>query len=230
MSFDLNLKWIFRKICLKINNRKWKREYLSIVKYIPKSCSTILDIGCGLAGINIFLNRYYKDNFALNLVFNPEFLRESITPNEDFANQKIVVLGVNNTNDFEVTKDLFANVLSSDCIYHRCNFEEAELIKYSQNMTLSSRVAIANLVFDACESYGVDYASLKKIAFDSFPILGPNMTQVPGPDGQRGFGGKCLPKDIRAFSTIHDSKLLKEIIDYNDTLRKDLSSFLKNYR
>ena len=50
---------------------------------------------------------------------------------------------------------------------------------------------------------------VKNIAFDSFEILGPHMTQVPGPDGNRGFGGKCLPKDIRAFSTIHKSELLE---------------------
>jgi len=38
-----------------------RREYLSIVKYLPKSCSTILDIGCGLAGIDIFFHRHYQD-------------------------------------------------------------------------------------------------------------------------------------------------------------------------
>ena len=55
------------------------------------------------------------------------------------------------------------------------------------------------------------------------------MVQVPGPDGERGFGGKCLPKDIRAFSTVHTSKLLDEIISYNDTLRNDLDKFLSNF-
>ena len=37
-------------------------EYLSIVKFLPKSCFTILDIGCGLAGIDIFLHRHYQYN------------------------------------------------------------------------------------------------------------------------------------------------------------------------
>jgi len=55
------------------------------------------------------------------------------------------------------------------------------------------------------------------------------MTTVPGVDGERGFGGKCLPKDIRGFSTIHKSKLIDEIIAYNDHLRNDLHKFLMNY-
>ena len=55
------------------------------------------------------------------------------------------------------------------------------------------------------------------------------MTQVPGPDGKRGFGGKCLPKDIRAFSTVANSDLLEKIINYNDSLRDDLKEFLMNY-
>ena len=56
------------------------------------------------------------------------------------------------------------------------------------------------------------------------------MVKVPGPDGKRGFGGKCLPKDIRAFSQIHESEMLNNIIEYNDSLRNDLHEFLLNYR
>ena len=71
---------------------------------------------------------------------------------------------------------------------------------------------------------------IKDLAFDRFEVLGPHMVQVPGPDGNRGFGGKCLPKDIRAFSTIYNSDLLSSIINYNDELRNDLDKFLVNFK
>ncbi len=91
-------------------------------------------------------------------------------------------------------------------------------------MTLASRVAIANVVYDACQKYKVDYDVLKAIAFDSFEILGPYMVEVPGPDGKRGFGGKCLPKDTQGFNSIFSSKILEEILEYNKTLRDDLNN------
>ena len=104
-----------------------------------------------------------------------------------------------------------------------------QLLKYSQNTTLASRVIIANIIYDACEELGISYDTIKKIAFDRFEILGPHMTIVPGPDGKRGFGGKCLPKDIYGFTTVHDSELLHKIIEYNSKLRDDLDSSLLNY-
>ena len=73
------------------------------------------------------------------------------------------------------------------------------MIKTAQNTMLASRVAIANMIYDACQNNNINYDKIKKIAFDNFEILGPHMVQVPGPDGSRGFGGKCLPKDIRSF-------------------------------
>ena len=55
------------------------------------------------------------------------------------------------------------------------------------------------MIFDACKKYNIDYSKVKSLAFDSFEILGPHMVEVPGPDGKRGFGGTCFPKDICAF-------------------------------
>ena len=171
----------------------------------------------------------YKGLYNFDLVFNPEFLRESTTPNEDFANQDVVVIGADSDTLFEKCKNMYSKVLKKNTEYFFVDTTTAEMIKSSQNTMLASRVAIANLIFDACSQIDVEYDIVKKIAFDRFEIIGPHMTQVPGPDGNRGFGGKCLPKDIRALSSVSSSKLLRDIILYNDTLRDDLNKVLKNY-
>ena len=175
----------------------------------------------------------YSENYAktynFDIVFNPEFLRESTTPNDDFANQDVVVIGTQSQKIFEKIKKMYCKVLRSDAKYYHTSLTEAEMVKSSQNTMLASRVAIANVIYDACQKFNIDYKSVREIAFDNFDILGPHMVQVPGPDGKRGFGGKCLPKDIRAFTQIYNSALLEEIINYNDDLRDDLDLFLDNY-
>ena len=171
----------------------------------------------------------YDEKYNLEIVFNPEFLRESTTPNEDFENQETIVIGTHSKKTFQSIKDMYEKVIPKNAEYFHTSAKEAEMIKCAQNTMLASRVALANMIYDACEKNGIDYNNLRKVAFDRFEIIGPHMSRVPGPDGMRGFGGKCLPKDIRAFSTVYNSDLLKEIIGYNDTLRDDLGSFLDNF-
>jgi len=171
----------------------------------------------------------YLEKYKLKLIFNPEFLRESTTPNEDFEKQETVVIGTNSKKLFQETKEMYEQVLLNETRYYQTSAIEAEMIKCGQNTMLASRVALANMIYDACQIHEIDYDKVKKIAFDSFEILGPHMVKVPGPDGKRGFGGKCLPKDIRAFSSIYNSELLDAIINYNDSLREDLDRFLVNF-
>ncbi len=172
----------------------------------------------------------YAEEYDFTMVFNPEFLRESTTPNEDFANQETVVIGTENATVFSSVKEMYQKALQPSAKYYHTSLAEAEMIKCAQNTMLASRVALANMIYDACEQNEINYNKVRELAFDKFKILGPHMVQVPGPDGRRGFGGKCLPKDIRAFSTVQDSDLLNNIIKYNDSLRNDLGNYLENFK
>ena len=173
--------------------------------------------------------RRYSEKHNLNIAFNPEFLRESTTPNADFENQDTIVIGTDNSEMFESVKQMYQTVSVPHARYYHTTSTEAEMIKCAQNTMLASRIALANMIYDACKNQDIEYDKIREIAFDNFEILGPHMVQVPGPDGKRGFGGKCLPKDIRAFSTVHNSDLLREIVEYNDSLRDDLDKLLQNY-
>ena len=130
----------------------------------------------------------YSSIFELEIVFNPEFLRESTTPNEDFKNQDTIVIGTPKRKIFESVRSMYKQVLSDSGNYYHTSTKEAEMIKCAQNTMLAARVSLANMIYDACEKTGIDYEVVKEVAFDNFEILGPHMTQVPGPDGKRGFG------------------------------------------
>ena len=214
--FDCNLKKVDDSAVVESLSRLDSMKYKGIVviksTVPPNSCEK------------------YVSMFNLDIVFNPEFLRESTTPNEDFENQDTIVIGSTSSTSFESVKDMYMAVAVPNANYYNTTLKEAEMIKCAQNTMLASRVALANIIYDACQQNDIDYNRIREIAFDRFKILGPHMVQVPGPDGQRGFGGKCLPKDIRAFSTICNSDLLKDIIAYNDNIRDDLEDVLLNYK
>ena len=95
----------------------------------------------------------YNSKYNFEIVFNPEFLRESTTPNEDFKNQDTVVIGCNKIDKFKLVKNMSLQVLVPDAEYYHTSLEEAEMIKCSQNTMLACRVALANLVYDACKEF-----------------------------------------------------------------------------
>lgn len=75
-----------------------------------------------------------------------------------------------------------------------CSTSEAELVKMFSNNFATLRIAFANVFYDLSEAVGADYDMVK----DMFFKIEHNQTymEVPGHDGTRGFGGKCLPKDL----------------------------------
>lgn len=78
------------------------------------------------------------------------------------------------------------------------SYEVAELVKYATNAFLALKVTFSNQMFDLCKSAGLPYEEFQQIlALD--PRVGTSHLDVPGPDGNRGYGGSCLPKDMSAL-------------------------------
>jgi UDPglucose 6-dehydrogenase len=74
----------------------------------------------------------------------------------------------------------------------------AETVKYATNAFLSVKVAFANELCQLCDAIKIDYEQTIELArLDD--RLGDSHWRVPGPDGSRGFGGHCFPKDLNAL-------------------------------
>lgn len=134
----------------------------------------------------------FIDKFnRLELVFNPEFLREASFV-EDFSNQNRIILGYNKRNDliFNLYKEYFPNteIIEVDS-------STAEMVKYLVNCFLATKVSFANEMKLFCDAKKINYNDVIKIAIKDVR-LGESHWQVPGPDGKNGFGGSCFPKDI----------------------------------
>jgi len=97
---------------------------------------------------------------------------------------------------------------TSDCnkeIVRFSNVEKLSLLKYASNTYNATRVIFANCIyqmFQDIDESGMDYSEFIDIFGDflelNYKRWGHNL-QVPGPDGKRGYGGACLPKDVKAL-------------------------------
>lgn len=142
-----------------------------------------------------FSNKY--SNFIF--IFNPEFLTER-NADFDFINQSRILLGIEGIIDnstFEV-EDMYRKRFPHVPI-HLCKYEEAELTKYVCNCFFATKISFMNEVKEVCDRLEVDYEKVRKMFLGDFRIANSH-TEVPGPDKFMGFGGKCLPKDLKSFT------------------------------
>ena len=102
---------------------------------------------------------------------------------------------------------------------------DAEMIKYFTNVFLANKVSFANEMYELCNALNLNYNKIvEHVILDK--RLGKSHWAVPGPDGDHGFGGHCLPKDLSAIIKMTEdlavtNNVLKSIQKTNNKLRKN---------
>jgi len=132
----------------------------------------------------------------LNIVFNPEFLTER-SAKFDFINQSRFIIG-GNTKYTDRVANLYKWRFGKTVPIIQTDFETAELIKYMNNCFFATKVSFLNEMKLLSDKIGADWATSIE-GFVSDGRIGHSHIQVPGPDGKFGFGGNCLPKDVKAI-------------------------------
>lgn len=172
-----------------------------------------------------------KKHPTLQIVFNPEFLTERHA-RFDFLNQSRIVLGFETDLD-DGQKNLTVNKVKElyDCRFSGNNFittnyETAEMIKYFNNLFFAVKVSFMNEMKLVAEKTGMINWDKAVRGLVSDGRVGDSHLQVPGPDGKKGFGGSCFPKDINAFITFSNSigldlKVLKGAWETNLNVRPE---------
>lgn len=159
------------------------------------------------------------------IVYSPEFLRAK-TAKQDFLNQKYMVIGGEDPDYY--WQSIFQESLPNCRMFLTCTDKEASVIKYASNSFLALKTSYFNQLYDICLNTGMDFDAVRQIvAYDT--RIGAGHTMVPGPDGERGWGGHCFPKDTKAFA--HWARqvdapigILETAINYNNSLRKTLDN------
>jgi UDPglucose 6-dehydrogenase len=126
------------------------------------------------------------------LVWNPEFLREGFAV-EDTLRPDRLVMGVEDDAARAMLEEAYALILANDVPVVVTDFATAELVKVAANSFLATKISFINAMAEVCEATGAD-VTLLALAIGYDTRIGHKFLRAG-----LGFGGGCLPKDIRAF-------------------------------
>jgi len=149
------------------------------------------------------------DDFGLGM--NPEFLREGVALN-DFLDPDRIVIGGWDEKSRKTIEDVYESFEAPKLV---TDIRTAEMIKYTSNALLATKISFANEMSRICEEVGIDvYDVMDGVGLDhrikrDFLNAGP------------GFGGSCFPKDVKAIKNLAqkmgiETKLLEAILSIND--------------
>jgi len=166
-----------------------------------------------------FTQRMIDTYKNLTICFVPEFLRERCAADDFINNHKLLAVG---THDIWVHRKLVR--AHGDLPEHTEHLtpNEAEVLKYYNNVYAALRVTFSNVMYEICEKLDCDYTTIKNAyiktgkAIDMYLDVNPSL---------RGYGGMCLPKDTQAIAA-----LLQELnLDYDliQSIHNDNSKFKK---
>ncbi|MHA2789964.1 UDP-glucose dehydrogenase family protein [Corynebacterium sp. S7] len=130
---------------------------------------------------------------SVEIAWNPEFLREGYAVQDTITPDRIVIGEREGSGASEIAREVYAKAIAADTPFLVTDLATAELVKVSANAFLATKISFINAVAEVCENTGADVTQVADaIGYDERigrKFLGAGL----------GFGGGCLPKDIRAF-------------------------------
>jgi UDPglucose 6-dehydrogenase len=152
-----------------------------------------------------------ETGFAPHLAWNPEFLREG-TALEDSLRPDRIVIGVNDERSAELLRKVYEPITVHGTPFLVTDIPTAELVKVAANSFLATKISFINAMAEIAEVSGADAVALAEaIGYDE--RIGNKFLR-----NGIGFGGGCLPKDIRAFMARAGELGVGQAVDFLDDI------------
>jgi UDPglucose 6-dehydrogenase len=199
-------------------------EAIKAITPLLNEGSTVVGKSTVPVGTASWVNQYFSEHAAQNvkLIWNPEFLREGFAVRDTLQPDRIV-LGVSNTSDSSVVEDIYSSIIKSGTPVIVTDYATAELVKVAANAFLATKISFINAFADLCDAVGADVSTLAD-AIGHDTRIGRRFLNAG-----IGFGGGCLPKDIRALQAraielglANQFEFLSEV----DAINKNRQSYL----
>jgi len=190
-----------------------------------------------LPGTTRRLAKYFQELTGLKIpgeidfAYNPEFLREGMAIHDVLYPSRVVIAGYSDQ-AVETLRQFYRE------LYDRVGYnppiieltlEEAELVKYASNSFLALRVSYSNMIADLCET--IPYCNVHKVleAVGLDPRIGREYLK-PG----IGFGGSCLPKDLKALIKFYEVNgleplIFRDVLEVNERRIDKIIGIIKRY-
>jgi UDPglucose 6-dehydrogenase len=174
-----------------------------------------------------FTQRMIDTYRNLTICFVPEFLRERCAAEDFINNHKLLAIG---THDIWVYRKLVKAHGSLPEHTEHLTPNEAEVLKYYNNVYAALRVTFANVMYEVCDKLDCDYTTIKNAyiktgkATDMYLDVNPNL---------RGYGGMCLPKDTQAIASLLkqlnlDFELINSVHTDNEKFKKTVFNGMRS--
>ena len=156
-----------------------------------------------------------------DVVSNPEFLREGVAV-DDFMKPDRVVIGTSNEKAGEIMTRLYEPFVRQGNPILVVDERSAEMIKYTANSILATRISFMNEIANLCERVGANVDKVR-LGISKDHRIGRHFLY-----SGIGFGGSCFPKDVQALARTgrqegYEFKILQSVLDVNDSQRKLLA-------
>ncbi|PSQ76769.1 MAG: UDP-glucose 6-dehydrogenase [Bacteroidetes bacterium QH_7_62_13] len=163
----------------------------------------------------------------VDVVSNPEFLREGAAV-DDFMKPDRVVIGTSSENAAERMKRLYEPFVRQGNPILVVDERSAEMIKYTANSLLATRISFMNEIANLCERVGANVDKVR-LGISKDHRIGPHFLYAG-----IGFGGSCFPKDVQALARKgrqegYDFQILDAVLDVNDRQRRRLAEQATEY-
>lgn len=226
-------------ICVPTPMNKNGSCYINIVLNVLEEIKKYIKIedSCVILRSTLPVNTSHE----LNCYFMPEFLTEK-NFEDDFRNNKNWIIGLReeSVEREELFKGKFSELINNayeneSIKYNNIHFmsnSEAEMVKLFRNNFLAVKVSFCNEMYRFCESANISYENVRKVAVLDNRI-GSSHSNVPGHDGNYGYGGTCFPKDTH--SLYHqmsmngvDSRIIRGAIERNELIDRRAKDWESN--
>lgn len=169
--------------------------------------------------------RASNPNKKIQVVFNPEFLREGSAVN-DFMNPSRIVVAPDTRATRCAMDSLYAHFIGK-CPMFYCDLESAEMIKHASNAFLATKVAFINEISDLCEQTGANIKTVSEGMSMDERIGDQHLNAGPG------FGGVCFPQDAASLTRTARRKgsplrIVETVIESNETRKTKIANVVIN--